>query len=88
MKELIINFGLNAIIAWVIATIVFLIGAEVGAASVASAIAAGIISGVCNAFTYQFGRMKFGAAFDWKILVAQVVAAILFGFIGGFSMTR
>lgn len=85
-KELLISFGLNALISWVIATLVFLIGAEVGMASIASAVAAGIIGGIVNATTYQIGKMKCGGTFDFKAFGVQVLAAILLGSLGGLQM--
>lgn len=85
-RELLVSFGVNAIVSWAIATLVFLIGAEIGVASIASAVAAGIIGGVVNATTYQIGKMKCGGTFDFKTFGVQVLAAVLLGSLGGLQM--
>lgn len=86
MRELTINFLLNAVISYIIATLVFLVGAEIGIASVASAAVAGVFSGIAIATTYQIGKMKCGGTFDFKAFGIQVLAAIIFGALGGIQM--
>lgn len=89
MKELTINFVLNALVAWFIATLAFLIGKEIGVIAVATAAAGGVIGGFAVAVSYVIGRMKQGAGWDadlWKPLLAQLAAAIVGGILGGVQM--
>lgn len=89
MKELSINFMLNLVVSWFIATLAFLIGKEIAVAAVATAAAAGVIGGIAVALSYMFGRMKEGAAWTpelWKPLVAMLISAVIGGVLGGVQM--
>ena len=82
MKDYVINFALVALVACVAGILTFLCGA-----SVAGAICGGVCTGLATALTYTFGRMSAGAAFNGKILLVQVIAAIIFGFLGGWGIS-
>ena len=86
MKEELINFGLTGLASWFIAVLSFLIGGELGYPSTPTAACAGIFSGLCIALSYSFGRMVAGESLNWKIFVAQILAALIFGTVGGVQM--
>ena len=82
MKEYLINFALVALVAFVAGILTFLCEAPMVAAMVS-----GVYAGLATAITYTFGRMAGGAGYDGKILLVQVIAAVLFGVFGGWFLT-
>lgn len=86
MKEYIINFALSGLGSWFIAVLSFLIGQELNSPSPTTAATAGILGGIGIALSYAFGRMVAGEYFNWKIFLAQIIAALIFGTVGGLQM--
>lgn len=86
MKEYLVNFLLNAVVAYIIATLSFLISNEISVGSAHTAACAGIFGGIAVAVTYQIGRMKEGATINWSTLGVQCLAAVMFGLLGGLQM--
>lgn len=86
MKEYILNFALNALVAWVIATLTFLISGEFGVFAVAAACVGGIAGGIFSGIAYVTGRMKGGLRLDWTLVAVTAVAAIVGGLVGGLQM--
>ena len=82
MKNYFFNFALIALVACVAGILTFLCGA-----SMAAAMVGGVYSGLATALSYQFGRMMAGAGFDGKMLLIQVIAAVVFGLFGGWMLT-
>lgn len=82
MKGYFFNFALVALVAWVAGILIFLCGAPMAAAMVG-----GIYGGLATALSYQFGRMMAGAGYDGKMLLIQVIAAVVFGAFGGWMLT-
>ena len=82
MKNYFFNFALVALVACVAGILTFLCGASMAAAMVGS-----VYSGLATALSYQFGRMMAGAGFDGKMLLIQVIAAVVFGLFGGWMLT-
>ena len=82
MKTYFWNFALVALVACVAGILTFLCGGT----TVASVIS-GIYAGLATALSYQFGRMMAGAGFDGKMLLIQVIAAVLFGAFGGWMLS-
>lgn len=81
------NFLLTAVTAFIIAVLSFLIGNECGVPSVPTAVASGFLSGVAMPLGYNFGGMMAGETFDWKKLTTMLVAGVVFGVLGGLSMS-
>lgn len=82
MKGYFFNFALVALVAWVAGILIFLCGA-----SMAAAMVGGIYGGLATALSYQFGRLMAGAGYDGKMLLIQVIAAVVFGAFGGWMLT-
>ena len=82
MKNFFWNFALVALVACVAGILTFLCGATMAAAMVG-----GVYSGLATALSYQFGRMMAGAGYDGKMLLIQVIAAVVFGLFGGWMLT-
>lgn len=82
MKNYFWNFALVALVACVAGILTFLCGA-----SMAAAMVGGVYSGLATALSYQFGRMMAGAGYDGKMLLIQVIAAVVFGLFGGWMLT-
>ena len=82
MKGYFFNFALVALVAWVAGILIFLCGAPMAAATVG-----GIYGGLATALSYQFGRLMAGAGYDGKMLLIQVIAAVVFGAFGGWMLT-
>ena len=82
MKNYFWNFALVALVACVAGILTFLCGGNI-----ASSIVGGIYSGVATALSYQFGRMIAGAGYDGKMLLIQVIAAVVFGAFGGWMLS-
>ena len=76
------NFALVALVACVAGIVTFLCGG-----AVAASIVSGIYAGLATALSYQFGRMMAGAGYDGKMLLIQVIAAVVFGAFGGWMLT-
>lgn len=82
MKNYFFNFALVALVACIAGILTFLCGAPVAAAMVG-----GVYSGLATALSYQFGRLMAGAGYDGKMLLIQVIAAVVFGLFGGWVLT-
>lgn len=82
MKNYFWNFALIALVACVAGILTFLCGGNT-----ASSIVGGIYSGLATALSYQFGRMMAGAGYDGKMLLIQVIAAVVFGAFGGWMLS-
>lgn len=90
LREYLINFGLYAVVAYAIATLTFLVSKELGTPSVAGACTAGILGGICTTVSHELGRMVAGSPFNSAAsnrIIIGIVAAILFGLLGGWQMT-
>lgn len=82
MKNYFWNFALVALVACVAGILTFLCGAPVAASMVS-----GVYAGLATALSYQFGRMMAGAGFDGKMLLIQVITAVVFGLLGGWMLS-
>lgn len=82
MKNYFWNFALVALVACVAGILTFLCGGTMAAAMVG-----GVYAGLATALSYQFGRMMAGAGYDGKMLLIQVIAAVVFGIFGGWMLT-
>lgn len=86
MKEYVLNFGLNFLVALTTAILTFLVSMEVGVIAVAASCTAGVVGGLFSAVAYTAGRMNGGLELDWTLVGVTALAAVAGGLIGGLGM--